>query len=198
MSNHVTQPTMSMETLKEWIGVLGPDAPLGQYKPLFAEAFESSRLTCGYIVDTLSKVKKGKSFCARNIIRRVSHLPKDLSDETRAHRAMHVVVDALNDSFKWFRFHVESTPDCIMDILPACTTFMYLEADKWRPLLYACWDDKALYEEDFCFFLEKEKQTGLYIKQPAYRLVRDRLKWPIVEETQELYTLRLAVEKMAL
>ena len=111
---------------------------------------------------------------------------------------MNIVVDELNDSFKWFLLHVESTPDCIMDILPACTTYMYLEADKWRPLLYACWDDKALYEEDFCFFLEKEKQTGLYIKQLAYRVVRDRLKWPIVEETHELYTLRLAVEKMAL
>jgi hypothetical protein len=199
-----------METLKEWIGALGPDAPLDRYRPLFAEAFESSHLTCGHIVDALSTVKKGKSFCARNILRRASQLrlgmPWDTYEdahacmglylhagayvEVQAHAIMQIVVDALNDSFKWFRFHVESTPDCLMDILPDCTTFMYLQADQWRPLLYACWADKALYEEDFCFFLEKEKQTGLYIKALAYRVVRNRLKWPITAETQEQYAQR--------
>jgi hypothetical protein len=95
--------------------------------------------------------------------------------EARGHTIMQIVVDALNDSFKWFEFHVNSTPDCHRTSSGnTMITFVYLLADQWHPLLFACWSDKALYEEDFCFFLEKDKQTGLYIKSLAYRVVQDR------------------------
>jgi hypothetical protein len=107
---------------------------------------------------------------------------------------MMIIVAELNESFKWFRFYVESAPDTLMDILPDKVTFMHLRAEEWKGPLLECWRDPVQYEEDFLFFLSKEKQTGAYFGSLGYQIIQKRLKWPIVEETLEQYNMRLEME----